>query len=108
MGAVFDRHHGKAKVDREAAVEVSDRRDKKKSKKRHEDRLVAAADRKGKKAPPDGVLDFFENMREGLCPNHATPVKHTYMDCGLMRKFMKAKAPRDPRKKFDEDTGKDD
>ena len=27
-------------------------------------------------------------MLEGLCPNHAFPVKHLLKDCGLMRKFL--------------------
>ena len=27
-------------------------------------------------------------MLEGLCPNHAFPIKHLLKDCGLMRKFL--------------------
>ncbi|KAF8730537.1 hypothetical protein HU200_016953 [Digitaria exilis] len=32
--------------------------------------------------------DYFEQLLEGPCPNHATPVKHKYRECGLMRKFL--------------------
>jgi hypothetical protein len=43
---------------------------------RYRDLLVAAAERKGKKAPTEGAPDHFEKLLEGPCPNHAHLVKH--------------------------------
>ena len=36
----------------------------------------------------EGTLNHFEKMLEGLCPNHAFPVKHLLKDYGLMHKFL--------------------
>jgi hypothetical protein len=49
---------------------------------------VAAVKCKGKKAPAKGTPDHFEKLLEGLCPNHAYPIKHAYKDYSLMRWFL--------------------
>ena len=49
---------------------------------------MAATDRKGGRKPTEGTPNHFEKMLEGLCPNHAFPIKHLLKDCGLMRKFL--------------------
>jgi len=49
---------------------------------------MAIADRKGGRKPMEGALNHFKKMLEGLCPNHAFPVKHQLKDCGLMWKFL--------------------
>jgi hypothetical protein len=68
---------------------------------------MAAAEHKGKKASAEGTLDHFEKMLEGPCLIHAYLVKHTYMDCGLMKKFLaRGSKQKDGKKKPDtpEDT----
>ena len=47
-----------------------------------------AIDRKGGRKPTEGTLDHFEKLLEGLCPNHAFPVKHLYKDCDLLKRFL--------------------
>jgi hypothetical protein len=49
---------------------------------------VATAERKGGRAFNEGTLDHFEKLLEGLCPNHAFPIKHLYKDCALMKRFL--------------------
>jgi hypothetical protein len=66
------------------------------------DSLVATAERKGKKVPAEGASDHFEKMLEGPYPNHAYPIKHAYMDCGLMKKFLSGGSKKgDGKKKSD-------
>ena len=89
VGAIFDRLDGKARLDEGAGEGTSNRSAKTKNKKqRHEDSLVAAADRKGGWKPMEGTLNHFEKLLEGPCLNHTFPVKHLYKDCGLMRWFL--------------------
>ena len=77
VGVIFDRLKGKARRDKGASEGTSNRSAKRKNKKqRHEDSLVAAADRKGGRRPTEGTPNHFEKMLEGPCPNHAFPVKH--------------------------------
>ena len=52
-------------------------------------------------------------MLEGLCPNHAFPVKHLLKDCGLMRKFLvgsanKGEQGKEPTPTVDNAEEKDD
>jgi hypothetical protein len=61
---------------------------KKKNKQWHGGSLVATAERKGKKTSIKGTPNHFEKMLEGSCPNHAFLVKHLYMDCSLMKRFL--------------------
>ena len=49
---------------------------------------MATADRNSDRKPAEGTPNHFEKMLEGLCPNHAFPVKHLLKDCGLMCKFL--------------------
>jgi len=85
VGAIFDRLDGKAKRDEDAGEGASNRSAKKKNKKqRRDDSLTAAAYHKGSRKPMEGTPNHFEKMLEGLCPNHAFPVKHLLKDCGLM------------------------
>jgi hypothetical protein len=58
---------------------------------------VAAAECKGKKAFAEGALDHFKKMLEGPRPNHA--VKHTYKDCGFMKKFLFGVSKKGDRKR---------
>jgi hypothetical protein len=94
MGAIFDRSKGKAKRNEDADEGASNcsgkkkKKKKKKNKQRREGLLVAATERKGKRTPAEGTLDHFEKMLEGLCLNHAYPIKHAYKDYGLMKKFL--------------------
>jgi hypothetical protein len=54
VGAIFDRSRGKAKRDEVADEGASNHSKKKRNKQQHGDLLVAAAERKGKKAPTEG------------------------------------------------------
>ena len=52
-------------------------------------------------------------MLEGLCPNHAFPVKHLLEDCSLMRKFLlgsanKGEQGKEPTPTTDDTEEKDD
>ncbi|KAF8670522.1 hypothetical protein HU200_050542 [Digitaria exilis] len=38
--------------------------------------------------------DSPRQLLEGPCPNHATPIKHKYRECGLMRKFLMGRLDR--------------
>jgi hypothetical protein len=65
VGAIFDYARGKAKLDEDTGKGTSNR--SKKSKQRSRDSLMAATERKGKKASAEGALDHFKNMLERLC-----------------------------------------
>ena len=85
VGAIFDRSDGKARRDEGASEGASNRSAKRKNKKqRHEDSLMAAANRKGGQKPAEGTPNHFEKLLEGPCLNHAFPIKHLLKDCGLM------------------------
>jgi hypothetical protein len=101
VGAIFDCARGKAKWDEDIAEGASNRsKRKKRSKQQSEDSLVAATERKGKKASTEGTLDHFEKLLEGPCLNHAYPIKHLYKDCGLMKKFLSGGEKKgEPKKK---------
>jgi hypothetical protein len=103
VGAIFDHARGKAKRDGDAGEGASNRSKKmNRGKQWFGDSLMATAERKGKKAPTKGASDHFEKMLEGTCPNHAYPVKHTYKDYGLMKKFLTGGSKKgDGRKKPD-------
>ena len=89
VGAIFDRLEGKARQDEGTGEGTSNCFTKRKNKKqRHEDSLVAAADRKGGRKPTEGTPNHFEKLLEGPCSNHAFPVKHLLKDCSLMRRFL--------------------
>nr|CAB3453764.1 unnamed protein product [Digitaria exilis] len=89
-----ERNHGGKKKREETADEAgpSDYREKKKKKKKKERRNQNPPDpkdgcHKGRRPNEGQTPDYFEQLLEGPCPNHATPVKHKYRECGLMRKF---------------------
>jgi hypothetical protein len=88
VGAIFYLAQGKAKQDEDAGEGTSNRSKKKRSKQRYEDSLMAATERKGKKASTEGALDHFEKVLEGPCLNHAYSIKHADKDCELMKKFL--------------------
>ena len=88
VGAIFDRLKGQAKWDEDASEGASNSPSKKKNKQRHKGSLIAAADRKGGRKPTEGTPNHFEKLLEGLCPNHAFPIKHLYKDCSLTRWFL--------------------
>ena len=49
---------------------------------------MAAADHKGGRKPTEGTPDHFEKLLEGLCLNHAFPIKHLCKDYVLMKWFL--------------------
>ena len=50
--------------------------------------LVAAAERKGGRAPGEGAPNHFKKLLEGPCPNHAFPVEHLDKDYDLLMRFL--------------------
>jgi hypothetical protein len=97
---IFDHARGKAKRDEDTGEGASNcSKKKKRGKQGSRDSLVATAERKGKKLLTKGTLDHFEKMLEGPCPNHAYPIKHTYKDCGFMKKFLSGGSKKGDRKK---------
>ena len=90
VGAIFDRSKGKVKWEDEAVEGPSNpqRKTTKRNKPRHEDSLVAAAERRSGRPPTEGTPGHFDKLLEGPCPNHEFPVKHAYKDCNLMKRFF--------------------
>ena len=88
VGAIFDHLKGKSKRDKDPCEGASNRPNKKKNKQRREGWLVATANRKGGRKPAEGTLDHFKKLLKGPCPNHASPIKHLYKDCTLMKGFL--------------------
>ena len=76
------------KPDEDADEGASNHPSMNKNKQRREGSLVAAADCKGGRKFTEGTSDYFEKLLEGLCPNHAFPVKHLYKNCVLMKRFL--------------------
>jgi hypothetical protein len=107
--AIFDCSYGKAKRDKDAGKGTSNhsKKKKKKNKQWYRDSLVVAAERKGKKASAEDAPDHFKKMLEGPCPNHAYPIKHTYKDCGLMKKFLSEGSKKEDGKKKPDPSGDD-
>jgi hypothetical protein len=107
--AIFDCSYGKAKRDKDAGKGTSNhsKKKKKKNKQWYRDSLVVAAERKGKKASAEDAPDHFKKMLEGPCPNHAYPIKHTYKDCGLMKKFLFEGSKKEDREKKPDPPGDD-
>jgi hypothetical protein len=68
---------------------------------------VAAAKRKGKKTSIEGTPNHFEKMLEGSCPNHAFLVKHLYMDCSHMKRFLSGGSKKGDQKKKPDPTADD-
>jgi hypothetical protein len=55
--------------------------------------LVAAAEHKNPRKPPGGA-NLFNKMLKESCPYHQGPVKHTFEDCVMLRRyFHKARPP---------------
>jgi len=89
VGAIFDHLDGKARQDKGISEGTSNCSAKRKNKKqRHEDSLVATADRKGGRKPTKGTPNHFKKLLERPCPNHAFPVKHLLKDYNLMWWFL--------------------
>ena len=88
VGAIFDHLKGKSKRDEDVGEGASNRPSKKKKKQRREGSLMATFNRKAGQKPAEGTPDQFEKLLEGPCPNHAFPIKHLYMDCVLMKRFL--------------------
>jgi hypothetical protein len=34
-------------------------------------------------------LDYFNELMESSCTNHAYPIKHLYKDCVLLKRFLR-------------------
>jgi hypothetical protein len=69
------------------------KRKKKYDKRRRDDNLVAAVERKT--SHPKGNLtknapskDHFERLLDVPCPHHEVPVKHSLRDCRLMKNYV--------------------
>ena len=111
---IFNRLEGKARRDEGVGEGTSNHSAKRKNKKqRHEDSLMATADRKGGRKPMEGAPNHCEKMLEGPCPNHAFPIKHLLKDCGLMWKFLfgssnKGEPGKEPAPTVDDTEEKDD
>jgi hypothetical protein len=60
---------------------------------------VAAAKRKGKKTSIESTPDHFKKMLEGSCPNHAFLIKHLYMDCSHMKRFLSGGSKKGTRRR---------
>ena len=61
----------------------------------------------------EGTPNHFKKLLEGLCPNHAFPVKHLLKDYSLMRRFLsrgsnKGEQGKDPAPTTDDAEEKDD
>ena len=73
---------------------------------------MATADYKGGWRPTEDTPNHFEKLLEGPCLNHAFPVKHLYMDYGLMKRFLsrgsnKGEHRGDPKPVIDDAEGND-
>jgi hypothetical protein len=68
-------------------------KEKTKDRWRRADMIVATASQKGRKTTTEVAIDRFKNMLEAPCLNHRYPVRHTYKDCGLLKKFLSREAP---------------
>jgi hypothetical protein len=78
-GAIFHDTKGKEKRQEDTDEGSSGRNSKKKKKKNKQscrDPLVAAAERKNPRAPPEGGPGVFNEMLKKPCPNHRGPIKH--------------------------------
>ena len=67
----------------------------------------------GSRKPTESTPNHFKKMLEGLCPNHAFPIKHLLKDCSLMRKFLagsanKGEQGKEPTPTTDDAKEKDD
>ena len=72
--AIFDHLEGKTRRDEGASKGASNHSAKRKNKKqRHEDSLVAVADRKGGRKPMEGTPNHFEKLLEGPCRTMRSP-----------------------------------
>src|SRR5690348_9344878 len=65
--------------------------------------LVAAAEYKNPRKPPEGV-NLFDKMLKEPCPYHQGPVKHTLEECAMLRRhFHKARPPAEGGRARDND-----
>ena len=112
IGMIFDRPKGTAKRDEDVSEGASNRPNKKKNKQRRGGSLVATTDRKGGWKPTEGILDHFEKLIKGPCPNHSFSIKHLYKDCVLMKRFLSGGSNngehrKEPNLDVDDTEGKD-
>jgi hypothetical protein len=66
---------------------------KKNNKHRRDDNFVAVVERKtshpkGNPTKPAPTKDHFERLLDAMCPHHKVPVKHTLMECRLMKNYV--------------------
>ena len=49
--------------------------------------LVAAAEHRNPRKPPEGVNTFDKMLKES-CPYHMGPIKHTLEECDMLRRYF--------------------
>jgi hypothetical protein len=87
---------GKQVVDHGEGTSSRFKKKKKKNKCCRDDNFVAAVERKtsrpkGNPTKPAPTKDHFERLLDAPCPHHEVPVKHTLMECRLMKNYVTLK-----------------
>jgi hypothetical protein len=98
--AIFQKDNLPQGRQKEDAPEASAQRGaKKKAKKKAQAKrdtldadLVAAAEHRNPRKPPEGV-NTFDKMLKELCPYHRGPVKHTLEECDMLRCYFNKDGP---------------
>jgi hypothetical protein len=54
--------------------------------------LVAAAEHRNPRKPPEGA-NMFDKMLKESCPYHRGPVKHTLQECDMLRRYFNKAGP---------------
>jgi hypothetical protein len=98
IGAIFgsDQDKGKRKEEDPTGSSRGSKRNNRKKKKKNQqgkqealaNDLVAAADRKKPRGPPDGGI--FDKMLKEPCPYHKGPTNHNLEDCHMLRRYFES------------------
>jgi hypothetical protein len=97
VGAIFgsDQEKGKRKDEDPVSSNRGSKRNKNKKKKNQQgkqeapmDDLVAAADHKKPRGPPDGGI--FDKMLKEPCPYHKGPMNHNLEDCHMLWRYIES------------------
>jgi hypothetical protein len=107
VGAIFHNTKGKEKRQEDADEGGSSGNSKKKAKQSRKASLVAVAEHKKPRAPPEGGLGVFDEMLKKPCPYHRGLVKHTLKECGKIKCYFfgGAQGKGDPGKRPEEEKG---
>jgi hypothetical protein len=88
VGDIFHDTKGKEKRQEDADEGGFGRNSKKKNKQSCREPLVAVAEHKKPRAPPEGGSGIFDKMLEKPCIYHRGPVKQTLKECGMMNRYL--------------------